>query len=221
MAEQKETGSAPEPMAEFFERRLDIYEAHQLGEIAGAAEFYRRTAEYLPAGAGAEVLDLGCGTGLELGFYYARNPSARVTCVDLSEKMLGVLRGKFKQFAPKTVCASYFDVDFGKEKFDAAVSVESLHHFTFEEKAALYARLHGALRAGGRFVLTDYFEDTEEASRAAFALRKRLLAGREGLYHIDTPLTAARECEALRLAGFSDVRECGRWNKTALLLAVR
>ena len=26
----------------------------------------------------AEVLDLGCGTGLELEYYFARNPGARV-----------------------------------------------------------------------------------------------------------------------------------------------
>lgn len=210
-----------EEMAAFFEKRLDIYEEHQLNEIIGARDFYCKTAELLPASAGAEILDLGCGTGLELCFYYAINSSARVTCVDLSEKMLCVLREKFRKFAPQIVCASYFDIDFGKEKFDAAVSVESLHHFTFEEKVPLYQKVCASLRAGGRFVLTDYLEDTEDESRAAFARKAQLLAGKEGLFHIDTPLTVARECEALRQAGFSDVRECGRWNKTSILLALR
>ncbi len=221
MSVQKEMENTPEEMAEFFESRLDIYEEHQMNEIAGAAEFYRRTAELLPAQAGAAALDLGCGTGLELDFYYALNPFARVTCIDLSEKMLAKLRMKFQKFAPQTICGSYFSIPFGEDKYDAAVSVESLHHFSFEEKVPLYQKVHSALRTGGIFVLTDYLEDTEEESRAAFARRARLLAGRAGLYHIDTPLTVARESEALRQAGFSNVREYGRWNKTSILLAVR
>ena len=212
---------APEEMAAFFERRLDIYEEHQLHAIEGAALFYRRTADCLPARAGAEVLDLGCGTGLELGFYYAVNPTARLTCVDLSARMLAVLREKFARFSPRTVCASYFDLPLGEEAFDGAVSVESLHHFTFEEKVPLYANIRAALRRGGAFVLTDYMEEDEQASRAAFCEKARLLAGREGLYHIDTPLTVRRETQALLAGGFARVREEGRWGKTSLLVAER
>ena len=33
----------------------------------------------------AEVLDLGCGTGLELDFYFKCNPTAKVTGIDLAE----------------------------------------------------------------------------------------------------------------------------------------
>ena len=38
-----------------------------------------------------------------------------------------------------------------------AVSVESLHHFTKEEKTGLYRKLYLALKDGGYFILTDYF----------------------------------------------------------------
>ena len=55
-----------ERMDKFFDSRLDEYDAHQLGCIASAREFLRFTAEQLPSGAGCAVLDLGCGTGLEL-----------------------------------------------------------------------------------------------------------------------------------------------------------
>ena len=37
--------------------------------------------------------------------------------------------------------------------FDAAVSVESLHHFTKEEKIPLYDKLRKALKPGGYFIL--------------------------------------------------------------------
>ena len=67
-----------ERMDKFFDRRLDEYDAHQLGCIASAREFLRFTAEQLPSGAGCAVLDLGCGTGLELEEYFAINPTASV-----------------------------------------------------------------------------------------------------------------------------------------------
>lgn len=59
---------------------------------------------------------------------------------------------------------SCFDVPFGEDRFDGAVSVESLHHFTKEEKVPLYSKLHRALKDGGYFILTDYFalSDAEE-----------------------------------------------------------
>ena len=59
-----------EEMGAFFDARLEDYEAHQLTAIASAEEFYPFTARCLPQKPGAEILDLGCGTGLELDFYF-------------------------------------------------------------------------------------------------------------------------------------------------------
>ena len=65
-----------EPMGAFFEKRLDGYDRHMMTNIASAEEFYPFTARCLPAGEGCKVLDLGCGTGLELEAYFAVNPTA-------------------------------------------------------------------------------------------------------------------------------------------------
>lgn len=146
-----------ERMDEFFDSRLDEYDAHQLGCIASAREFLRFTAEQLPSGAGCAVLDLGCGTGLELEEYFAINPTASVTGIDLAPGMLNRLAEKFPGRDVRTVLGSYFDLPFGSAVYDAAVSVESLHHFTAEEKLPLYRKLREALKPGGVFVLTDYF----------------------------------------------------------------
>ena len=59
-----------EKMGEFFDARLHGYEEHQLTCIKSAAEFYPFTARQLPMWAGSKVLDLGCGTGLELNEYF-------------------------------------------------------------------------------------------------------------------------------------------------------
>ncbi|MDY4592432.1 MAG: class I SAM-dependent methyltransferase [Eubacteriales bacterium] len=123
-----------EKMDDFFNRRLEGYEEHQLNVIEGAREFYPYTASLLPKNRGARVLDLECGTGLELDYYFALNPSAQVVGVDLAGDMLATLRKKSQWKTIATIQGSYFDIPFGKNQYDAVVSVESLHHFTKAEK---------------------------------------------------------------------------------------
>ena len=212
-------------MDAFFEARLDGYEAHMLSCIESAAEFYSFTADHLPEDPEACILDLGCGTGLELNWYFCRNGSAKVTGIDLSGRMLAALREKFPGRELALICGSYFDVSFGENAFDAAVSVESLHHFTRDEKIPLYAKLCGALKPGGYFILTDYFSLSDEEEQAAFAELTRLKAEQgitdSAFYHFDTPLTVGHETEALRAAGFFSVEVLNRWGATATIKATR
>ena len=212
-----------EKMAEFFDARLDGYEEHMLTCIESAREFYPFTAAQLPKTPGAKVLDLGCGTGLELDEYFALNPDAQITGVDLAPGMLAALKAKFPGKALTLVQGSYFDVPFGENAFDAAVSVESLHHFTLEEKIPLYEKLCRALRPGGTFILTDYFAPTEEEERLCRAELLRLKAEQgiddDAFYHYDTPLTAEHETQALLEAGFSRVSALSQWGATVTLRA--
>ena len=212
-----------EKMGEFFDARLDGYEEHQLKTIASAEEFYPFTAACLPKAPGSRILDLGCGTGLELGYYYEMVPTAAVTGIDLAPGMLEALRKKFPEKALTLIQGSYFDVPFQENAFDAAVSVESLHHFTKEEKIPLYAKLRRALKPGGFFILTDYFagSDEEEQSRREelLRLRKEQKLPDEEFYHFDTPLTVEHEKEALLAAGFSSVTVLGNWGPTYTLKA--
>ena len=214
-----------EKMGAFFEARLAGYEEHQLNCIESAREFYPFTAGCLPRTAEAAVLDLGCGTGLELGYYFELVPTAKITGIDLAPGMLAALREKFPDKALHLIAGSYFDVPLGACAFDAAVSVESLHHFTKEEKIPLYKNVRNALKPGGWLILTDYFalSDEEERSRRADLLRLRQEQGiRDGaFYHFDTPLTVQHETEALRAAGFSSVTVLKNWGQTVTLRANR
>ena len=212
-----------EKMGEFFDARLDGYEEHQLKTIASAEEFYPFTAACLPKAPGSRILDLGCGTGLELGYYYEMVPTAAVTGIDLAPGMLEALRKKYPEKALILIQGSYFDVPFQENAFDAAMSVESLHHFTKAEKIPLYAKLRRALKPGGFFILTDYFagSDEEEQSRREelLRLRKEQKLPDEEFYHFDTPLTVENEKEALLAAGFSSVTVLENWGPTFLLKA--
>lgn len=211
-----------EKMGAFFDARLEGYEDHQLTCIEGAEEFYPFTAAQLPEG---EILDLGCGTGLELTFYFRRCPEAKVTGIDLAPGMLDALKKKFPDKKLNLIQGSYFEVPLGTERFDAAVSVESLHHFTQAEKLPLYRKLWEALKPGGYFILTDYFASTVEEEnlhrRDYLRLKAAQGIGDAEFYHYDTPLTLTHEVEALLAAGFSDVQELGRWGATHTIKACK
>ena len=214
-----------ERMEDFFAARVDGYDEHMRTTIEGASGFYAYTASLLPPESGARVLDLGCGTGLELEEYFRFNPRAEVTGIDLSEAMLKALKEKLPDRTVHLVLGSYFDVPFGEGVYDAAVSVESLHHFPAEQKEALYRKLHAALSDSGWFVLTDYFAESEELEKEYFQNLK-LLKGEQGLpenefFHYDTPLTVDHEMQVLRQAGFSDVQVLKEWGTTFTLLAKR
>lgn len=214
-----------ERMDAFFDARVEGYDTHMLTEIEGAQEFYPFTAACLPAAEAAELLDLGCGTGLELAWYFDRNPTASVTGIDLAPGMLQALREKFPTRRLRLICGSYFTVPLGRERYDAAVSVESLHHFTQAEKIPLYAALHAALKPGGYFVLTDYFapSDAEERLYRQELLRLKAEQGIDdgAFYHYDTPLTVAHETEALLAGGFRRVELLRSWGATHTLRAWR
>lgn len=212
-----------EKMGAFFDSRLAGYEEHQLTCIESAREFYPFTARCLPTAPGAAVLDLGCGTGLELDAYFQLNPTAEITGIDLAPGMLAALRAKFPDKAVTLIEGSYFDVPLGEAVYDAAVSVESLHHFTKEEKTPLYRKVHRALRPNGYLILTDYFAPSEEYE--AFYRQELLrLKKEQGIlggefYHYDTPLTVDHETQALLDAGFARVKILGQWENTYALKA--
>lgn len=214
-----------EKMGDFFDSRLSGYEEHQLTCIDFARTFYPFTASCLPQAHGTRLLDLGCGTGLELRYYFETVPSAEITGIDLAPGMLNELRGRFPDKALTLVWGSYFDVPFGEDVYDAAVSVESLHHFTQKEKTPLYAKLRKALKSGGCFILTDYFamsEDEERFHRSELLrLKKEQNITDDAFYHYDTPLTVEHEKEALIDGGFSSVAVLNSWGATYTLKAIR
>lgn len=214
-----------EKMADFFENRLENYDQHMLTAIEGAGEFYKFTALQLPKEAESNVLDLGCGTGLELEEYFLLNPDAHVTGIDLSTAMLNALSKKFPHKNLRLINGSYFDTELEKEKYNAAVSVESLHHFTAEQKLSLYKKLCLALKPKGYFILTDYFAESEELEKEYFDNLEKLKQEQNitdnAFYHYDTPLTAEHETEILYKAGFSDINILNQWGATYTIKAAR
>ncbi len=191
-----------EEMSAFFRARLGEYEDH----MALWKEAYARLAELIPAEA-QTLLDLGCGTGLELDALFARRQDVAATGIDLCPEMLERLREKHPQV--RTICGDYFRTDLGEELYDCAISVESLHHFKPEKKQGLYETVHRALKHGGVFFLVDYLACCEEEERLlmdfCWEKRKRQGIPEDKFIHFDTPLTVGHETQLLVSAGFSAV----------------
>ncbi len=214
-----------EEMSAFFDNRAGIYDEHMRTHILGAGEFYPATAKHLPMQPIAKVLDLGCGTGLELDEYLPLNPSARITGIDMTKAMLDEIPKKHPDSALTLICDSYFAVSFGENTFDGAVSVESLHHFTEAEKLGLYKRIRTALKPGVAFVNTDYCANSDAEERRFFSelaeLREREHIPENAFVHFDTPFTPEHEMKVLREAGFTSVTVEGRWQNTFMIVATK
>lgn len=200
----EETAEEPlETMAAFFDRRIGDYEAH----MAFCAEHYRRLAQLVPEGT-KTLLDLGCGSGLELDQIFLRFPRLEVTGVDLSEEMLSLLSKKHGDKTLTLVQADYFAWDMGEEQFDCVLSFESFHHFPLEKKAELFGKIYRCLKPGGVFLEGDYIASTQEIEDLTFRelarRRERDKIPADVFVHFDTPLTIPHELEAMRLGGFPD-----------------
>jgi len=209
-----------EKMNEFFNARADIYDKHMLDDL-GLDEFYTAISDCFDKPV-KRLLDLGCGTGLELDRLFERFPGMEVTGIDLSEEMLSKLKEKYPGKSLRLICGSYFDADFGGE-YDHVLSTYSLHHFSEESKTELYKKIHASMEAGGVFILGDYTVSTIERQQellAANAAKRREQGIPESeFYHFDTPFTPETEMRLMKAAGFTSAEVVRQWENTSIIIA--
>lgn len=214
-------------MDSFFTARADGYDEHMLTEVEGCKEGYIKMAEllteYLNGQSAPRLLDLGCGTGLELAEIFQRIPGTKVTGVDLTRAMLDKLEEKYRGRDITLVCGSYFDVEFGPNSYDCAVSFQTMHHFTQEKKTGLYRKIFESLKSGGIYVECDYMVVNQEEEDFYFSEYRRLCReqqiGEDEFFHYDTPCTIENQIEMLKAAGFKTVKQIFRIENTTMLAA--
>lgn len=215
----EDTSDSPlEEMSEFFTKRLEGYEEH----MSVWKNSYGKFAELLPLNC-RKILDLGCGTGLELDEIWKKNAYIEVTGVDLCRGMLDVLRKKHPDKPLTIVCQDYFKYDFGIGQWDAVISFESLHHFLPECKKELYQKIHDSLKRGGLFILGDYIaccDEEEELLRSVYMEKRRRFEIPEDCFvHFDIPLTVEHELELIKKAGLIIERVCDEPDGVTIIIA--
>lgn len=210
-----------ETMSDFFTARVDGYDEHMLRDVEGCREGYPLMASLVPAQT-RRLLDLGCGTGLELDEIFKLYPDVAVTGVDMTAAMLCELRAKHPDKKLTLICDDYFTADFGGI-YDCAVSFETMHHFTKEKKTALYRKVCEALTPNGVYIECDYMADTQEQEDFFFSELTRMRAEQgipeDVFVHYDTPCTIHNQIAMLKAAGFASVEQVMRIGGTCMLVA--
>lgn len=212
-----------EKMDSFFDTRAENYDRHMLEEM-DLTEFYDEIEKSLSNCSQLnKVLDLGCGTGLELERLFKAADRAEVTAVDLSEQMLLKLKKKFQDRLDRLnlIKGSYMDIDLGSEVYDCVLSTYSLHHFDYDSKLRLYRRIHDSLKQGGCFIDGDYTTKSidEEKDRIDQGMKLRRENGREsGFYHFDMPFTVDTELRLAKEAGFRKAEATKKWESTTIII---
>lgn len=167
-------------------------------------------ARSIPASA-RTIVDLGIGTGA-LAWQCSRSaPKARLVGVDADSEILKMARQRLDSRAT-LVWGSFLRVTL--PRCDAIVASFALHHVrTKPAKAALYGRIHAALRRRGLFVTVDYHPSGEPdlAKKQMQAWKDHLLrsytkAEARGLLaawsHEDVYMPLETEAALMRQAGF-------------------
>lgn len=93
----------------------------------------------------ADVLDVGCGTGVLFPYYFERNVKS-LTAVDISPKMAEIARAKFPD--ANVICGDAESIAFTNQ-FDAVMIHNAFPHFPNPD--ALIENLNEALKVGGTF----------------------------------------------------------------------
>jgi tRNA (cmo5U34)-methyltransferase len=101
------------------------------------------------------ILDLGAGTGLLSSLMLKKYPTANLTLIDISEKMIEVAKSRFDDMNNiKYIVDDYTNYVF-ENKFDIIISALSIHHLADAEKKVLYKNTFHSLREGGLFINAD------------------------------------------------------------------
>ena len=210
----------------FFDKKAASYDSHMIDEM-GLNEFYNEIQKCLPhSNKILNFLDLGCGTGLQIEKIFINCPNANITGIDLSSEMLKLLEKKFldKINQIDLINDSYFDVDFGIEKYDYSISTYSLHHFDIEQKKTLYRRIYIALKEDGIFIEGDYTVNSIEEEKYYFSEYRRICKDNKienGYFHYDTPLYFKTQEALLYEAGFKKVAIVKQWESTSIFICYK
>lgn len=203
--------SRPEKMGDFFKARVDGYDEHMRLNVDGFKQIYTMVAEPIEKMQKAvNVLDLGCGTGLELEAVFQKIPNAWVTGVDLSQEMLDRLAEKYadKKKQISFELGSYLEIPFPETKYDYALSVMTLHHLTKEEKVIVYQKIFNSLKDDGIYIEADYVvSPSEEAIRFQHYQEIKETYGINDMhnYHVDIPFSKKTQTQLFNEAGFVSV----------------
>lgn len=155
---------------------------------------------------GAHILDVACGSAAWSIPFAEADAQAHLTLQDFS----GVLEhtnGYVERHKVKERCdflsGNLREVEFGENKFDAAILGNIVHSEGPENSKNLFGRLHRALKPGGKIVIVDMIPNEERTGppfALIFALNMLVATEEGGTYTVGEYTHWLQDC------GFSQVQ---------------
>lgn len=135
-------------------RIVSLYERHArtFDRERGKNLFERRWLDRFRAvaGAGASILDIGCGSGEPIARYFIA-AGHDVTGVDSSETMIALCRERFP--AQSWVVADMRDLNLDR-RFNGILAWDSFFHLTQDEQKAMFTVFAEHVASGGALMFT-------------------------------------------------------------------
>ena len=210
----------PERMDDFFNSRAEGYDAHML---EFSQEFYAAVKQsFAVTEEPLQILDIGCGTGLEFDGIFDRVPNAQLSGIDLSENMLTQLQIKHEARMSQitTKQGSYLEIPFPKGKYDYCLSVMTVHHLLPQKRLQLYQKIIKALKPGGKYIEADFIVSPKEEERALAEYYANMGSQGDdidGFYHLDIPMSIQSVSQVLKEAGFTAINVVWETEAAAIL----
>lgn len=166
-------------------------------------------------GEAPNILDIGSGTGLFSNIVLQKYPKAKLTLIDLSDKMLEVAKERFKSYKDfEYIVDDYTKHNFDK-KFDIIISALSIHHLSAFDKESLYKKCYDMLNEHGVFINVDQVLSPSLEIEAMFSRLWKDSVEKSGLnseeiqkayerVSFDKPSTLADQLKWLNNAGFKN-----------------
>jgi len=186
----------------FYERWLDptmTYSSARFeapGQALSAAQTakYRALARNMGLQSGQSVLEIGCGWG---GFaeFAAREVGAQVTAITISEEQFRFARERmFRQGLSERADIRFVDYRDVGGRYDRVASIEMFEAVGQQYWPAYFAKIHSALKPGGRAglqIITMRDEDFQTYRSRADFIQKYIFPG--GMLPSETALRAVTE----------------------------
>lgn len=123
-----------------FDQLLHLYHRAKINNLLGKVSFQK-----------GQILELGCGTGMNSVNLLKDHSFGKVTLVDFSKNALEIARENTKNYNVEVLCADIFDLDLDKT-FDLVLSIGLVEHFTGKRRSQAI-KVHRQFVKNGGFLM--------------------------------------------------------------------
>ena len=216
----------PEKMNDFFNKRAASYDDHMKNNVDSFEKYYKMIADPITkTNERIKILDIGCGTGLELKYIFEKAPNAQIIGVDISDEMLELLLAKYKDKVDQinVIKDSYLTLEFGENKFDYIVSVMTIHHLLYDTKKKLYKKILRSLIDSGKYIEGDYVVSEEKEQMLLNQFKKQMKQEKlnDGFFHIDIPFSIKTQEKLFAEVGYRKFDLIFKEKETAIYVGLK